>query len=293
MVDIHENKQIVVWGGQLPAGGLDAYIQYANSLPMLTKEEEHQLAKDWHDNQNIEAAERLVLSHLRYVVRVAKGYIGYGLNLADLIQEGSIGLMKAVKRFDPEHGVRLVTFAMHWIKAEIHEFVIKNWRVVKIATTKAQRKLFFNLRSKKDGSNWLSNQEVNDIASDLGVKPQEVRVMEQRMYSSDTTFDLPVSESNEKQAIMAPVEYLEDHSLNPAAILEHDGWQEAAHSKLGSALEQLDDRSRYIIEKRWLNPDESKMTLEELSEKFSVSKERVRQIEAKAMTKIKDIFSEA
>lgn len=273
---------------QLPTSSIDSYIQHANSMPILSKEEEIQLANDWHANENLQAAQRLVLSHLRYVVRVAKGYMGYGLNLADLIQEGTIGLMKAVKKFKPEREVRLVTFAMHWIKAEIHEFIIRNWRIVKIATTKSQRKLFFKLRSKKKGTGWLSTQEVREIASDLGVKEKEVLQMEARLAFGDTPFDLPEDDSDRHDKIAySPVEYLENKSGNPADSLADDTWQDKVQTSLYAALENLDPRSLYIVQQRWLN-DDNKATLEELAQHFSVSKERIRQIEAKAMEQIKE-----
>ena len=273
---------------KLPSGSLDNYIHYTHSIPMLSREEENKLANEWNDEGNLQSAQRLVLSHLRYVVRVAKGYMGYGLNLNDLIQEGTIGLMKAVKKFKPEKEVRLVTFAMHWIKAEIHEFIIRNWRIVKIATTKSQRKLFFKLRSKKKGSSWLSKQEVAEIAQDLGVKEKDVMQMEARLSYSDTPFDLPNdndSDGTEKIAY-APIEYLEDKSAGPAMALENDSWKDAMHHGLHAALSKLDERSLYILQQRWLN-DDNKATLEDLALHFSVSKERIRQIEAKAMEQIK------
>lgn len=280
---------------QLPNGGgsssssLDAYFQYANSIPLLSKEEEFQLSREWQEQQNLQAAQRLVLSHLRYVVRVAKGYMGYGLSLADLVQEGSIGLMKAVKKFNPDREVRLVTFAMHWIKAEIHEFIIRNWRVVKIATTKAQRKLFFKLRSKKKSLNWLTKDEIAGISRDLGVNEADVVQMEARMSFGDESFDLPVDEADtgSERISFAPAEYLEDKSQNPAQLLEHDSSQDALHKGLSAALKNLDARSIYILERRWLNGEE-KATLEELAQHFSVSKERIRQIEAKAMRQIRE-----
>ena len=268
---------------------MDGYIHYANSIPVLSREEEIALSQEWHDNGDLQAAQKLILSHLRYVVRVAKGYMGYGLNLADLIQEGTIGLMKAVKKFKPEREVRLVTFAMHWIKAEIHEFIIRNWRIVKIATTKPQRKLFFKLRSKKKGPGWLSNQEITEIAKDLGVKEKDVLQMEARLAYNDTPFDLPEdADANAPERIAySPVEYLENKSGNPAQSLENDTWQDKLQDGLYAALENLDERSLYIVQQRWLNGD-NKATLEDLAQHFSVSKERIRQIEAKAMEQIKE-----
>lgn len=273
---------------QLPSSSIDNYIQYANSMPLLTREEEYQLSNDWHENENLQAAQKLVLSHLRYVVRVAKGYMGYGLNMADLIQEGTIGLMKAVKKFKPEKEVRLVTFAMHWIKAEIHEFIIRNWRIVKIATTKPQRKLFFKLRSKKKGEGWLSSEEVRDIARDLGVKEKEVIQMEARLAYSDTPFDLPddVDENADKIAY-SPVEYLEHKSAGPEQAIEDGAWNDKMQSGLYNAMQNLDARSQYILQRRWLNDDDKKATLDELAQHFSVSKERIRQIEVKALAQIK------
>jgi RNA polymerase sigma-32 factor len=274
---------------QLPTSSLDSYIQYANSIPILSREEELKLATEWNERENLQSAQRLILSHLRYVVRVAKSYMGYGLNLADLIQEGTIGLMKAVKKFKPEKEVRLVTFAIHWIKAEIHEFIIRNWRIVKIATTKPQRKLFFKLRSKKKSTSWLSSQEVSDIANDLGVKEKEVLQMEARLAYSDTPFDLPGDEDSDgaDKLSYSPVEYLENKSGNPAQALEDDSWQAKVEDGLYEALDNLDERSLYIMQQRWLN-DENKATLEDLAQHFSVSKERIRQIESKAMEQIKE-----
>lgn len=273
---------------QIPASSLDTYIQHANSIPMLTKEEEYDLARKLQENGDLQAAQKLVLSHLRYVVRVAKGYMGYGLNLADMIQEGTIGLMKAVKKFQPEREVRLVTFAMHWIKAEIHEYIIRNWRIVKIATTKAQRKLFFKLRSKKKDVTWLSSSEISEIARDLGVNEKEVIQMEARLAFDDTPFDLPNDDDTDSEKIsFAPVEYLEHKSASPEQLLVDDNWNDKLHVGLQGALQKLDPRSLYILQQRWLN-DDNKATLEELAQHFSVSKERIRQIEARALDQIKD-----
>jgi len=285
----HNTELTIFAAAQLPASSMDSYIHYANSIPILSREEEAQLAREWHEQENLQAAQKLILSHLRYVVRVAKSYMGYGLNLADLIQEGTIGLMKAVKKFQPEKEVRLVTFAMHWIKAEMHEFIIRNWRIVKIATTKPQRKLFFKLRSKKKSTSWLTNQEVKDIAQDLGVKEKDVLQMEARLAYSDTPFDLPGDDDADgsERMIYSPVEYLENKTGNPALELESDASRDKDHAGLYAALEKLDARSLYIVQQRWLNEGE-KATLDDLAKHFSVSKERIRQIEAKAMAQIKD-----
>ncbi len=279
---------------QLPSSSIDSYIQFANSAPLLTKEEEHDLARQWHETDNLQAAQRLVLSHLRYVVRISKGYMGYGLNLADLIQEGTIGLMKAVKKFQPEREVRLVTFAVHWIKAEIHEYIIRNWRIVKVATTKSQRKLFFKLRSKKKNIGWLTNSEISEIAKDLGVKEKDVMQMEARLAFDDTPFDLPNDDTNENvdKIAYSPVEYLEHKSIGPEQELEDGNRQNLDSINLQAALKNLDPRSLYILEQRWLNED-SKATLEDLAKHFSVSKERIRQIEARAMSQIKEQLIEA
>lgn len=274
---------------QLPTSSIDSYIQFANTAPLLTKEEEHDLARQWHETENLQAAQKLVLSHLRYVVRIAKGYMGYGLNLADLIQEGTIGLMKAVKKFQPEREVRLVTFAVHWIKAEIHEYIIRNWRIVKVATTKSQRKLFFKLRSKKKNVGWLTSSEISDIAKDLGVKEKDVMQMEARLAFDDTPFDLPNDDANDNvdKVAYSPVEYLEHKSVSPEQELIDGNHQNLYSINLQSALKKLDPRSLYILEQRWLN-DDNKATLDDLAKHFSVSKERIRQIEAKAMSQIKE-----
>ena len=234
----------------LPIGSLDAYIQRVNQFPMLGQEEEQELAKRWYQYQDIEAARALIMSHLRYVVRIARGYSGYGLPQADLIQEGNIGLMKAVKRFNPSMGVRLVSFAVHWIKAEIHEFILRNWRIVKIATTKAQRKLFFNLRKIKGRLGWFTQEEVNQVAKDLGVSAKDVLKMEARLNSADMSFDGAVDD--DENLALPPAEYLEDKRYAPSEFLEQDDWLEQSKQKLFDALAQLDVRSRAIIEARWL-----------------------------------------
>lgn len=269
---------------RLPVHSLEAYLHYVNQIPMLTREEEYDLAVRLQKNNDLAAAKRMILSHLRYVARVAKGYLGYGLPLADLIQEGNIGLMKAVRRFNPEMGARLVTFAMHWIKAEIHEYILRNWRIVKVATTKAQRKLFFNLRNLKKHLGWMNQQEVNDIADDLGVKPETVREMEMRLTTQDTSFDAH-NDSNDDEARFAPAGYLEDNRYNPFQQLENADWSENSSDILYQALAQLDKRSQDIIRTRWLN--EEKLTLHELAEKYQISAERVRQLEKNAMNKLK------
>ena len=276
------------------AGSIESYIQYANSIPVLTRNEEYELAQDWYLKQDVHAAQKLILAHLRYVVRIAKNYMGYGLNLADLIQEGTIGLMKAVKKFEPNKEVRLVTFAVHWIKSEIHEFVVKNWKIVKIATTKAQRKLFFKLRSKKKSLEWLSQSEIKDIARDLGVKEHEVAHMEARMFSPDLAFDAPSdSNSEEMENTIFPSEYLVDNSImNPEDLLSTTESEGNDKHYLSKALSTLDEREKKIINARWLHGNEPKATLEDLSIELAVSKERVRQIEAKAIKRIRDVIVE-
>jgi RNA polymerase sigma-32 factor len=266
-----------------PVGSLDAYLSSINSVPMLTAQEEKDLTNQLFEHNDVDAARRLVMSHLRFVARVAKGYMGYGLGLGDLIQEGNVGLMKAVKRFDPRVGVRLVTFAVHWIKAEIHEYIIRNWRIVKVATTKAQRKLFFNLRSQKKRLGWFSKAEVEAVADDLGVKPAEVMEMESRLNAHDPAFDAPSDADDEK--IFAPVHYLEDHCADPAIHAELDDTSSTQNAGLHTAMAKLDDRSKDIIQSRWFC--DSKSTLHDLAAKYSVSAERIRQLEANAMKKIK------
>lgn len=280
-------KELQLAGANLPIGSLDAYIQHANRIPMLSQEEEYQLASALFHQGDVTAAKQLILPHLRYVIKVARSYLGYGLPLADLIQEGNMGLMKAVKRFNPEKGARLVTFAMHWIKAEIHEYILRNWRIVKVATTKAQRKLFFNLRSMKKRLSWMTQAETEDIANDLGVKPETVREMELRMTASDAAFD--GYDDSDDSASFAPAGYLEDHSLNPAGLLEHSNWSDQSGDALQNALSQLDERSLDIIQNRWLAED--KLTLQDLADKYQVSAERVRQLEKNAMKKLRTAIS--
>jgi RNA polymerase sigma-32 factor len=273
-----------------PIGNLDAYTSLVHTIPVLTAEEEYELATRLQNDGDLEAAQRLVLSHLRFVARIAKGYSGYGLPVADLIQEGNIGLMKAVKRFNPEKGVRLVSFAVHWIRAEIHEYVIRNWRIVKIATTKAQRKLFFNLRSAKQRLGWLNQEEVEAVAEDLGVTPANVMEMERRLAQPDTSFDLP-ADGDDEETHFSPVAYLAapDNS-DPSQQLEQDNFSDYQQQKLANALSTLDDRSRDIISQRWLN-DEDKATLHTLADQYQVSAERIRQIENNAMKKLKKMMA--
>ena len=277
------NKQLAI-PMTLPTGNMDAYVSAAFQLPMLSAEEEHDLAVRLRDRQDLAAAQALVMSHLRFVVRIARGYNGYGLPQSDLIQEGTVGLMKAVRRFDPDMGVRLVSFAVHWIKAEIHEYILRNWRIVKVATTKAQRKLFFNLRSAKKKLTWLSHDEVNAVAEDLGVAAREVREMESRLYGQDLGFD-GAQDDDDDGAAYAPVHYLEDKRYDPATQLESADWSDSSVNQLQQGLEQLDARSRDILYQRWLA--EEKATLHELAAKYQVSAERIRQLEKNAMNKLK------
>ncbi|MGB5607133.1 MAG: RNA polymerase sigma factor RpoH [Gammaproteobacteria bacterium] len=269
----------------LSTGNLDQYIHAAFSIPVLSAAEEHALAVRLREHNDIEAARTLVMSHLRFVVRVARGYSGYGLPLGDLIQEGNIGLMKAVKRFDPNVGVRLVSFAVHWVRAEMHEFILRNWRIVKVATTKAQRKLFFNLRSSKKRLGWMNQDEINAIAADLGVKPETVLEMESRLSGHDICFDPAASDDDEDSHHYAPAAYLTDMSNDPARVAEQQDWSTTSTDSLMEALEQLDDRSRTILEERWLA--DKKATLHELAARYEVSAERIRQIEKNAIGKLK------
>ena len=268
-------------------GNLDAYIHAAHRYPMLSAEEEFALGKRLRDEGDVEAARQLVLSHLRLVIAIARGYLGYGLPHADLIQEGNIGLMKAVKRFDPARGVRLVSFAMHWIKAEIHEYILKNWRQVKIATTKAQRKLFFNLRSLKGSSDTLNPTEVADIAAKLGVKAEEVVEMETRLGGRDMALELG---PEDEEGSVAPIAYLADASQEPTQVLEAREYERLQSDGLQSALAGLDERSRRIVEARWLN-EENPATLHDLAAEFGVSAERIRQIEVKALQKMRGLLA--
>jgi len=272
----------------LPTGSLDTYIRSVNLIPLLSADEERELALRFRLDNDLDAAKQLVMSHLRFVVSVARGYNGYGLPLADLIQEGNIGLMKAVKRFDPTQGVRLVSFAVHWIRAEMHEFILRNWRIVKIATTKAQRKLFFNLRSAKKRLGWMNKEEVDSIAKDLGVTSKDVMEMEQRMSNYDASFDGAVSD-DEEENFHAPAAYIEDLRYGPEEQLETDQVDDQQQVRLQNAIATLDDRSRDIISKRWLV--ENKATLHELAAEYDVSAERIRQIENNAMKKLKASFA--
>ena len=283
----HLNTNLQALDIKLPISSIEAYLHHINQIPLLSQEEEYDLATRLQKQNELTAAKRLILPHLRYVARVAKGYLGYGLPLADLIQEGNIGLMKAVRRFNPDMGVRLVTFAMHWIKAEIHEYILRNWRIVKIATTKAQRKLFFNLRNLKKRIGWMTQQEVSEVANDLGVKPETVREMEMRLSTADTAFDAQDNDDDDAH-FFAPAGYLEDHRYNPAAETENADWSEQSSDTIYEALNELDDRSQDIIRTRWLN--EKKLTLQDLAEKYQISAERVRQLEKNAMMKLRTAF---
>ncbi|KTD64398.1 RNA polymerase sigma factor RpoH [Legionella spiritensis] len=284
------SQQLQLASLNLPVGSLDAYIHRVNQIPMLTEEEEFDCAERYHREGDLDGARRLVLAHLRYVVRVARGYLGYGLPLNDLIQEGNVGLMKAVKRFDPKMGVRLVSFAVHWIKAEIHEFVLRNWRIVKIATTKAQRKLFFNLRRMKTRLGWMNNEEVDAVANDLGVSREEVLLMEQRMNAAmDTSYDASGSDDDE-DAFKAPAHYLHDANSDPAHLIEQERGDEQGRDQLFHAMERLDERSQDILRQRWLADD--KMTLHDLADKYGVSAERVRQLEKNAMKKLRQYIED-
>ncbi len=268
-----------------PGRDLDAYMSTVGAIPVLTADEEKALAERFYYENDLQAARELVLSHLRFVVHLARSYRGYGLPLGDLIQEGNLGLMKAVKRFNPEVGVRLISFAVHWIKAEMHEFILRNWRIVKVATTKAQRKLFFNLRSSKKRLAWLTQEETRTMASELGVSEEEVTRMEGRMASSDLSFDGLAADDDEDGGSAAPVHYLELEGADPAELVAEEDDKRMALEKLGAALTVLDDRSRDIIQRRWL--DDGKSTLHDLADKYQVSAERIRQIEKNAMQKLK------
>ena len=283
------NKSLVSASNYLPVSvdNLDTYIRQVNSFPMLNADQERELALQFNDNNDLEAAQQLIMSNLRFVVSIARGYMGYGLPFNDLIQEGNIGLMKAVKRFSPDHEVRLISYAVHWIKAEIHEFVLRNWRIVKVATTKAQRKLFFKLRSSKKRLGWFSQEEVNDVADKLGVKPETVLEMESRLNAYDLAYDNPLDDDDDNH--FAPAAYLSDMRADPAQQLEADDWSSQNENTMMSSLKNLDDRSRTIIQRRWL--DDDKATLHELAEHYQVSAERIRQIETNALKKIRVAFS--
>ncbi len=267
-----------------PGSDIDKYLSQVYQIPVLTREEELELTTEFFETEDVKLAHKLVIAHLRFVVHISKSYAGYGLPLADIIQEGNVGLLKAVTKFDPNKGVRLVSFAVHWIKAEIHEFILKNWRIVKIATTKAQRKLFFNLRSKKKNTGWLTDEEAKRIAKELDVSVKEVMHMENRLNSADSPFDAPTDEEDSEKAF-SPSQYLEDNSFNPEDITEQKNYEDVNHTALLKNISALDKRSQDIIRARWL--DDNKITLNELADKYSVSAERIRQIEATAFKKLK------
>ncbi|HUG03434.1 MAG TPA: RNA polymerase sigma factor RpoH [Steroidobacteraceae bacterium] len=275
------NSSLVLTG---PVGSLDAYIAQVSAIPMLSREDELALARRYREHDDLDAARDLVLSHLRFVVHIARGYLGYGLPVGDLIQEGNVGLMKAVKRFDPDMGVRLVSFAVHWIRAEIHEFVIRNWRLVRVATTKAQRKLFFNLRRMKKNLAWLSDDEARAVAGELGVEPSEVREMEQRLSSRDLSFD-PAPNTDDDEGIVSPSLYLPSAEVDPATAIEKEQWEGAVAESLSAAISTLDERSRAVVRARWLA--EEKRTLQDLADDYGVSAERIRQIESVAIKKLR------
>jgi len=281
------SNELAIATNHLPisSGSLDQFIQNAQAFPMLSAEEEREYGYRLSEHGDLEAAQKLIMSHLRFVIRIARGYQGYGLPMADLVQEGNVGLMKAVKRFSPDHNVRLVSFAVHWIRAEIHEYVLKNWRIVKIATTKAQRKLFFNLRSSKKRLGWFSQEEVEGVAKDLGVKPETVLEMESRLSNYDMAFD--ATSDDDDDAMLAPSTYLASPTHDPAQQLESTDWQQQRSEALKESMHELDDRSRDILMSRWMN-EESKATLHELAAKYGVSAERIRQLEKNAMKKIRN-----
>jgi RNA polymerase sigma-32 factor len=272
-----------------PVGSLDSYIDRVSQIPVLSKEDEVALAVRFRAEADLDAARQLVLSHLRFVVHIARGYLGYGLPMGDLVQEGNVGLMKAVKRFDPTVGVRLVSFAVHWIRAEIHEYVLRNWRLVKVATTKSQRKLFFNLRKMKKNLAWLSEAETAAVARDLGVDVADVREMEQRLSARDMSFD-PTPESDEEETY-SPAMYLPASNADPAIEVENEEWEEDSTERLSMALEKLDERSRSILKRRWMTDD--KATLHELADEYGISAERVRQVESNAINKLKGLMAAA
>jgi len=270
-----------------PVGSLDAYIDRVSQIAVLSKESEVALATRFRSEGDLEAARELVLSHLRFVVHIARGYLGYGLPMGDLVQEGNVGLMKAVKRFDPGVGVRLVSFAVHWIRAEIHEYVLRNWRLVKVATTKSQRKLFFNLRRMKKNLAWLSEEETRAVARDLGVDEKDVREMEQRLSARDMSFD-PTPDTDEEESY-SPAMYLPASNSDPAIEVEREEWEEDSSDRLSVALEKLDERSRNILKRRWMTDD--KATLHELADEYGISAERVRQVETNAISKLKGLMA--
>ena len=278
------NKALQTMEWMTPGANLNAYIQGTATVPILSIEEEKSLGESLYYDEDLDAARRLVMSHLRFVVHIARSYNGYGLPLADLIQEGNVGLMKAVRRFNPEKGVRVVSFAVHWIKAEIHEFILRNWRIVKIATTKSQRKLFFNLRSAKKQLQWLTADEAKAVADDLGVEIKDVMEMEMRLTARDSAFDAPADEDDEKAAY-APVYFLEDKAADPAQQAENEDFEGDNNMRLAKAVKGLDERSQAILQRRWL--DDKKATLHQLADEYGVSAERIRQLEKNAMKKVR------
>ena len=271
---------------------LNGYLSKISAFPVLSVEKEQSLAREYRDEERLDSAGQLVMSQLRFVVHLARSYSGYGLPLADLVQEGNIGLMKAVKRFDPDVGVRLISFAVHWIRAEIHEYVIRNWRIVKVATTKAQRKLFFKLRSSKKGLGWFSAAEAAAVAKDLGVTEEQVYEMESRLTSGDMSFDATTADDESEKRALRPAEYLHDDNVDPAIVAENENYADTRNTTLSAGMEELDERSRNILQRRWLD-DDNKSTLQELANEYSVSAERIRQIEKAAMTKLKAHMLEA
>ena len=283
---VRSNTDLALAG---PIGTLDAYVDRVSRVPVLSREAESALAERYHQHQDLDAARELVLSHLRFVVHIARGYSGYGLPVGDLIQEGNVGLMKAVKRFDPAVGVRLVSFAVHWIRAEIHEYVLRNWRLVKIATTKSQRKLFFNLRKFKKNLGWLTETETRAIAADLGVTTAEVTDMEQRLSSRDLSFD-PAPDADEEDGSYSPSAYLPHPEADPSIAVEREQWDDDTADRLANAMQSLDERSQHILRSRWMT--EEKATLHELADKYGVSAERIRQIEANAIKKLRGMIGE-
>lgn len=278
------NKALQTMEWMTPGANLNAYIQGTATVPILSLDEEKSLGEALYYEDDLDAARKLVMSHLRFVVHIARSYNGYGLPLADLIQEGNVGLMKAVRRFNPEKGVRVVSFAVHWIKAEIHEFILRNWRIVKIATTKSQRKLFFNLRSAKKELQWLSADEAKAVAEDLGVEVKDVMEMEMRLTSRDATFDVP-ADDDEDSVAYSPSLYLESKGADPAELIENDDFEDDNNSRLAEAVKSLDDRSQSILQRRWL--DDKKATLHQLADEYGVSAERIRQLEKNAMKKVR------
>ena len=274
-----------------PLGSLDAYLDRVSQVPILSREDEQVLARRFREEGDVEAARNLVLSHLRFVVHIARGYSGYGLPMGDLVQEGNVGLMKAVKRFDPDIGVRLVSFAVHWIRAEIHEYVLRNWRLVKVATTKAQRKLFFNLRRMKKNLTWLTQDETRTVARELGVSEAEVTEMERRLAARELSFD-PVPADSEDDEAHSPVAYLPAPDADPATLVEDQEWDDDTHERLAAALQSLDARSRDILTSRWMSGDAEKSTLHDLAARYGVSAERIRQLEANAIRKLRGLMLE-